>query len=521
MKNKKQQAPLLTPKRAGVCLHVTSLPGRYGIGGPGQAARAFIRTLKKMQATVWQVLPTGPTGYGNSPYQALSLFAGNELLIDVDTLIKESLVSRRDAERLTGAGAKRVDFNRLIPAKTALLSVVAERFDARASADMRAGFDDFLHDVDARWLHDYACYRVLKTRYRERPWTEWERHHRRRYRQSLAKLVRDAGNDIRHIKILQYLYFRQWRALKAFAADEGVLLFGDMPIYMATDSADAWTRPDLLQVDRDGQPTSVAGVPPDYFDPDGQRWGNPLYRWTRHRREEFAWWIDRIEHAAAQADLVRIDHFRGFESYWSVPADAPTAREGHWVKAPGDALFQAIEARLGHLPIIAEDLGDITPAVTRLRKRFGIPGMLVLQFAVADDSFDPANIEADCVCYTGTHDNDTTAGWFAGSGQDSRTPDEVLALQEKVLAITGGSAATVHHDLLHIALQSAAGLVIAPMQDILGLGTDARLNTPGTDRGNWRWRLTENQLDAKLCDRIAEMIAASGRAARQLPQGGA
>lgn len=521
LNKKKNETALLVPKRAGICLHVTSLPGQYGIGEIGAAARRFIRQLKDMRVSVWQVLPAGPTGFGNSPYQALSLFAGNEMLIDVETLIKEGYLGKRDVEPLLGLSRGAVDYERLVPAKAAVLQNAADRFGGRARAQDRAAFDDFLHRSDQRWLHDYACYRVLKHRYGERAWPHWERGHRRRYIRALAKLERDARVEIDRVKILQFHFHRQWRALRDFAAESGVLLFGDMPIYMAADSADAWTRPDLLQVDRDGVATAVAGVPPDYFDPDGQLWGNPLYRWPRHKKEHFAWWVERVRHAARQTDLVRIDHFRGFESYWSVPADAPTAKDGRWRKAPGDALFGALREKLGQLPIIAEDLGDITPAVTRLRRRFGIPGMQVLQFALADERFDPADIEADCVCYTGTHDNDTSCGWLGGGAHDPRTPAQVRAMRKRVLAHAERFTDAAHLGLLHIALQSAAGLAIAPMQDILGLGSEARLNTPGTESGNWRWRLKRGEIDQDLCARIGAMIDASGRSDASLPHRGA
>ena len=500
-------------RRAGVCLHLTSLPGPHGIGGIGRPAQAFVRTLAAAGVSVWQFLPTGPTAFGNSPYQPLSVFAGNELLIDVDALIDDGLIGHRDAEPLAALAADTVDFDKLIPAKTTVLLQAAGNFRSGAEAESRAAFDAFVARNDATWLHDYARFRVLKTMHGEAAWTDWDRCFRRRYVRSLQKLDREAAPEIERVKILQFLFDRQWLALRSCAAEHGVTLFGDAPIYLAADSADAWSRPDLLEMDRDGAMPAVAGVPPDYFGVDGQRWGNPLYRWRRHAREDFGWWTSRIRRALALADLVRIDHFRGLEAYWSVPADAASARDGRWVRGPGDALFRALENALGELPIVAEDLGEITPAVTALRRRFGIPGMQVLQFALQDQAFGLADIDEDCVCYTGTHDNNTTIGWFRGKGNDRRRSADNRRLQARVLALTGGSAATVHIDLLRLALESRARLAIAPMQDVLGLGPSARLNTPGKAAGNWRWRMTDDALTGESMAGLGELVARSGRSA--------
>ena len=319
------------------------------------------------------------------------------------------------------------------------------------------------------------------------------------------------ADEIRGIKIIQYLFFRQWQALRSYAHDNGIVLFGDMPIYIALDSSDAWAHRELLRIDRDGNPDHVAGVPPDYFSADGQLWGNPLYDWEKHAASGYQWWIDRLRATADLADLVRIDHFRGFEAYWAVPAEAETARDGAWEPGPGDAIFDAMTNALGKLPIVAEDLGVITPEVEDLRDRHNIPGMHVLQFDVCDPSFQLSDVKQNSVCYTGTHDNDTTIGWFRGSPEDMRGTSEIALHQEAALKVTGGSAETIHTDLIRAAFSTDACIAIAPLQDYLGLGSEARLNTPGTPGGNWRWRVLESQLSPKLCDNIASIVEASER----------
>lgn len=356
-------------------------------------------------------------------------------------------------------------------------------------------------------------FRILKSRHGERPWPEWQSEYVHREPAALEALEASAAAEIRIIKVIQFWFHTQWQLLRAYAHARGVELFGDMPIYIALDSADAWASRDMLRTDDDGRPDSVAGVPPDYFSEDGQLWGNPLYNWENHAKTGFAWWIERLKASADLADLVRIDHFRGFEAYWAIPADSETARTGQWEPGPNDAIFEAMRAALGHLPIIAEDLGVITPEVEALRDRFEMPGMVVLQFEVTDDSFSLEGVRQNTVCYTGTHDNDTTIGWFRGSPNDIRSEQEITETQEKVLALTGGSAETVSTDLIKAAFSTPSLLAIAPMQDYLGLGSEARINTPGTSAGNWRWRVLDTQFSAELCDNVAKMVRESGRAA--------
>ena len=328
---------------------------------------------------------------------------------------------------------------------------------------------------------------------------------------ALARIAKSRATDVEVVKIVQFLFHAQWADLRRHAQKRGVWLFGDMPICIALDSADAWANREMLQVDRDGRPSRVAGVPPDYFSEDGQLWGNPLYDWEYHDAHGYDWWIERLRHAVSQAEMVRIDHFRGFEAYWSIPADEDTARNGRWEPGPGDRIFDALRAALGHLPIVAEDLGVITPEVEELRKRHRLPGMVVLQFDVSDEAFDLDEIPEYSVCYTGTHDNDTTVGWFNGSPDDNRTPDEIEQTRERVLAITDGTAETVHDDLIRLAMQSRSRLAIAPLQDYLGLGSEARFNTPGKPRNNWRWRVRSADLDRAFGKRLRATTRAAGR----------
>ncbi len=498
-------------RRAGVGMHLSSLPGPHGIGDIATSATAFVDTLLRMNIGVWQFLPLGPTAYGDSPYQPLSAFAGNANLIGLDPLVELGLLRADELAPLAELPADHVDFGRLIPLKRGLLALAAERFNGVRGKSLLAAYDEFLHRTGEAWLNDYALFRVLKTAHGERPWPEWDPAYVRREPVPLARAREVYREEIDRTRFTQFLFDYQWRALRAHATERNVCLFGDMPIYVALDSADAWAHPEMLLIDRDGRPSHVAGVPPDYFSEDGQLWGNPLYDWPYHARSGFQWWIERSRHAAAQAHVLRIDHFRGFESFWSVPADAPTAKEGEWVPGPGDALFEALEGALGRLPIVAEDLGVITPAVEALRKGHGIPGMVVLQFDVADPEFDFDAIEENSVCYTGTHDNDTTVGWFRGNGDDTRSQAEIERTRAAALELTGGTAATIHHDMMRLAYSARSALAVAPMQDILGLGSAARLNTPGTTRNNWRWRMTADALRMNLVNLVAEMVSTSSR----------
>ncbi|HET6564136.1 MAG TPA: 4-alpha-glucanotransferase, partial [Xanthomonadales bacterium] len=375
----------------------------------------------------------------------------------------------------------------------------------------QSAYASFLEQHSETWLTDYVEYRVLKTLHGEKPWPEWSQAFIRREPEAMSGMRKEHEDWLNRLRVVQFFFYQQWQALIERATALGIRLFGDMPIYIALDSADAWAKPELLLIDNNGLPSHVAGVPPDYFSEDGQLWGNPLYDWALHARSGYDWWIARTRHALQFNHLVRIDHFRGFESYWSVPARETTARNGEWLRGPRDGLFLSLENALGSLAIIAENLGVITPEVEALRLRHRIPGMIVLQFALADPAFDPSAIAADCVCYTGTHDNDTSLGWFQGGADDTRSADELETTQQQVLHITGGTAVTVHMDLIRMAFASPAKLAMVPMQDLLGLGSGSRLNKPGTTLDNWRWRMLPDALNAAVMQSIRQLLAESSR----------
>lgn len=497
--------------QAGLGLHFTSLPSPHGIGDIGEAALAFLDALVAMKLRVWQFLPTGPTAYGDSPYQPLSAFAGNENLIGLEPLERDGYLEAHELESLQDLPRHRVDYGALIPRKAALLARAADRFLSRAGSAGRTAFEAFLEDNGAAWLDDYALFRILKAQHGERPWPEWSPEFVHREPSALQRFRDRHAHALDVIRVQQFFFDAQWRHLKRVAREKGVRLFGDMPIYIALDSADAWAHPELLRVARDGRPEAVAGVPPDYFSADGQLWGNPLYDWDFHARQDFRWWVDRIRRAARQNDLVRIDHFRGFEAYWAVPFGHTTAREGRWEPGPGDALFEAVERQLGSLPIVAEDLGVITPKVDALRRGHRIPGMVVLQFSVDDPAFDPRAMDPHSVCYTGTHDNDTTLGWFEGGQDDTRSDRELRCTRENALRLTDGAPETIHLDLIELAFSTPARLAVAPLQDFLGLGSEARFNIPGTTRDNWRWRLLPAQLSDAVQGGVARLVEAAGR----------
>ena len=510
-KNRRDSAAVRMGRRAGVCLHLASLPGAHGIGDIAGTAMGFIDILAEMRLGVWQFLPLGPTAYGDSPYQPLSAFAGNANLIGLDPLVELGLLSPAELEPLAGLPREFTDYGRLIPLKRKLLALAAKRFNMRSGNGLLADYDDFLQRSATRWLDDYALFRVLKTAHGERPWPEWDSDYVHRQPNALQRARDRYSEQIERTRITQFLFDRQWRALKAHATERNVCLFGDMPIYIALDSADAWAKPEMLLIDSDGKPSHVAGVPPDYFSKDGQLWGNPLYNWFWHEQHGFQWWIERTRHAIQQTHLIRVDHFRGLEAFWSVPYGEKTAKCGKWVAGPGDSLFVALEKSLGRLPIVAEDLGVITPEVEALRKKHGIPGMVVLQFAVDDPEFDYGAIKENSVCYTGTHDNDTTAGWFHGNGDDTRTVEELERTRTRTLELTGGAADTIHWDMIRLAFGSRSTIAIAPMQDFLGLGSSARLNRPGTTHNNWRWRMRAEQVCPELTERVAAMVRATSR----------
>ncbi len=493
-----------TQRSAGLLLHPTSLPGPYGIGDLGPNAYHWVDALAYARQTWWQILPLGPTGYGDSPYQCFSAFAGNPYLVSPDKLLEDGLIKPADVAGLNFP-AGRVDFGPVIEFKGKLLARAWEAFKAGAAPHLRAEFEQFKH-AQASWLEDFALFLALKDAHGGDSWLTWDAPSRTRQAGVLQRARADYADAIGLHEFRQFLFFRQWAALKRYANEKGVRLIGDVPIFVASDSSDVWANPELFQLDAERQPTVVAGVPPDYFSATGQLWGNPLYAWDAHKRTGYAWWIERMRATLAQVDLVRIDHFRGFEAYWEIPAGMPTAEVGRWVKGPGADLFEALRGALGALPVIAEDLGVITPEVDALRLCFDLPGMRVLQFAfggATEDRFLPHNYETrNTVVYTGTHDNDTTVGWYAAITEQERD------FVRRYLARDGSDIAW---DLIRLAWMSVADYAIAPVQDILGLGSEARMNTPGTPSGNWSWRLTEDQLTRATLDRLGDLTALYAR----------
>ncbi len=495
--------PHLT-RRCGILCHPTSLPGPFGIGALGQAARQFVDWLAQAGQTLWQILPLGPTGYGDSPYQPFSAFAGNPLLIDLDLLLQEGLLERQDLEPIPSFPADRVLYGEVIAFKDRVLRCSFRHYAMRAPAALRAELERF-QEENRDWLDDFALFMALKLHFRWAPWIAWEPDIALRAPAALARWRATLHDEIAYQVYLQFLFARQWAQLKRYANERGIALIGDVPIFMGHDSADVWSHRELFRLDERGLPTVVAGVPPDYFSPTGQLWGNPHYRWDVMRQDGYAWWMARLRHVLTQVDWVRLDHFRGFAGYWEVPAGEPTAMKGRWVKGPGSDLLHAAQRAFGHLPIIAEDLGLITADVVALREEFGLPGMRVLQFAFDGDAGSvhlPHNYTRDCVVYTGTHDNDTTLGWY-----DSRS----AATQHKVRVYTGTDGREIHWTFIRLALNSVAEVAIYPLQDVLGLGSEARLNTPGRADGNWAWRYRPEMLRPELAETLREMAHLAGR----------
>ena len=514
-------APARGRRRAGILLHPTSLPGRHGIGDLGATARRFVDFLAAAGQSLWQVLPLAPTGYGDSPYQALSAFAGNPLLVSLDELAACGWLRPGELEPPRPFPDSAVEYAAVAPWKSALLRRAAEAFEASGSTRDREAFERFRHRR-ASWLEDVALFLALKEAHGGGAWTSWPAPLAQREAGALAAARRERAGAIRAHVFAQWVFDAQWSALRAYARERGVAVAGDLPIYVAHDSAEVWARRELFQLGRDGQPLAVAGVPPDYFSATGQLWGNPLHDWEAQARDGYAFWVERMRANLELFDLVRVDHFRGFEGYWEVPAGAATAQEGRWVKGPGAALFEAMERALGPLPLIAENLGVITPEVEALRRRFGFPGMAILQFAFGNDpqaeSFQPHNYERALVAYTGTHDNDTAVGWWnsvAGPGS-IRTAEDIEAERAHARAYLATDGAEIHWDLLRAVWASVADLAIAPLQDVLGLGGEARMNRPATASGNWRWRFRGDALGPAIERRLQAITTLYGRSAGEV-----
>ncbi|HLF26178.1 MAG TPA: 4-alpha-glucanotransferase [Anaerolineae bacterium] len=498
------------PRSSGLLLHPTSLPGRYGIGDLGAAAYRFVDFLVSAKQRLWQVLPLGPTGYGDSPYQCFSAFAGNPLLISPDRLVEDGLLIKEDVHEAPNFPAHTVDYGEVIYYKRDLLNRATQRFRSGARQALAADFEAFSRE-QAAWLEDFALFMALKDAHGGAMWSTWQPDIARRKPEALRAWREKLADSIFAHKFFQFLFFRQWLAVKRYANERGIQIVGDIPIFVAYDSADVWAHPDLFFLDEDGRATVVAGVPPDLFSATGQLWGNPLYRWDVMHARDYAWWIERFRAMLTQVDLLRIDHFIGFTRYWAVPAGEPTAVKGRWQPGPGAALFHAVERALGQLPIIAEDLGAITPQVIALRDQFEFPGMKVLQFAFSDgaaDPFLPHNYPRNCVVYTGTHDNDTSAGWF----RSAQPHERAFALR-----YLGRSGDDFAWDFIRLAFSSVADMAVVPLQDVFRLGSEARMNFPGRPAGNWGWRFTPEMLNAAQGDRLRELVESYGR---ETPQDG-
>lgn len=506
------------PRSSGVLLHPTSLPRGAGIGDLGPAAFDFIELLAAARQRVWQVLPLGPTGYGDSPYQCFSAFAGNPLLISLEHLMDEGLLDATEASAAPALDASHVDFPSVIAHRRSVWPLVLDRFESSSHGATRERFDRFCA-AQARWLDDFALFMAVKEAHGQAPWTKWDRPIARRESAAIATWTSRCAREIRLHKVTQFLFHEQWQRVRDACRARSIEIMGDLPIFVAHDSADVWARPELFQLDGNGEPQVLTGVPPDYFSATGQLWGNPHYRWDELARDGFAWWIDRVRTLLALVDRVRVDHFRGFEASWEVPAGESTAMRGRWVKGPGATLFDAMRVamKIERLPFVAENLGVITPEVESLRQRFGFPGMAILQFAFGTDpqapTFKPHNYERNVVVYTGTHDNDTTIGWWTGDiGHSTRSENEIEEEREHTRRYLGTDGREIHWDFIHAVQASVADTAIVPVQDLLGLGSTARFNRPGTASGNWRWRLRPGQLTRQTMERLGEMTETYDRA---------
>jgi len=500
------------PRCSGILLHPTSLPGRLGIGDLGPEAYCFADFLAATGQRIWQVLPLGPTGYGDSPYQCFSAFAGNPLLVSLEKLVAEGDLSPGDlADDLPAFPEDQVDFGQVARHRLPLLKQAARNFLARASATRGQDFRTFCRQ-NAHWLDNFALFMALKEAHGgEAVWNKWEQDIAGHRPEALARWEAVLSQPINTQRYVQYQFFKQWSELKAYCHNRGIQLMGDIPIFVAHDSADVWAHPELFHLDADGNPSVQAGVPPDYFSATGQLWGNPLYRWEALAETGYAWWIERFRATLSLVDVARLDHFRGFEAYWEVPGKEKTAINGRWVKAPGGELLAAVQKSLGDLPIVAETLGVITPEVEALRERFGFPGMGILQFAFGTDpqapEFKPHNYSHHFVVYSGTHDNDTTIGWWtsSGVGDGTRTAENIRKERDFALQYLDTDGREMNWVFIRAIMASVADTAIVPLQDVLGLDSKARMNLPGTSSGNWRWRFRADQLTSQIAQRLRQL----------------
>ena len=498
------------PRSSGILCHPSSFPGRYGIGDFGDAAYEFVDFLVQAGQSWWQVLPLGPTGYGDSPYQSFSSFAGNVLLISPDLLVRDSYLPAEAVQDVPDFPADGVDFGWVIDYKTELLTQAHKYFKETGTAVQQTAFTQFCQN-HASWLDDYALFMAIKAHHVDHEggvWNSWPQTIAQRQAKAMKSWSEKLADEVARHKFLQFIFFQQWLDLKNYANERGLKIVGDMPIFVAFDSADVWANPDKFYLDKTGAPTVIAGVPPDYFSETGQRWGNPLYRWDKMKENGYKWWVARLQMAFTQADIVRIDHFRGFEAYWEIPADEPTAVVGQWVKGPYTDFFDTMRDKLGDLPLIAEDLGVITPEVEALRDRYDFPGMKILQFAFGGEqnsTFLPHTYTQNCVVYTGTHDNETTVGWYLNADESER--DHI----RRYLSVSGQDIAW---DMIRLAMMSVADTAVIPLQDLFSLDNKARMNFPGKVGGYWHWRYPQGALTEDVAYRLKGLGWLYGR----LPQ---
>jgi 4-alpha-glucanotransferase len=508
-------APERGVRSAGLLLHPTSLPGRFPIGDLGPGAIAMLDWMVSAGFSVWQVLPLGPTGLGDSPYNSLSAFAGNPLLISPEALVSDGLLPPEALAAWETEPSSRVDYAAAVRCKESLLRRAFQRFDSSAPsgelAPLAAELESFANrERRTAWLDDWALYSAFKARHAGASWLDWDPEARRREAAALRHARTALASEIRFAVFCQFLFSRQWSAVRRAAEGRGIRILGDVPIYVAPDSADTWANTGLFETAANGRLAAVAGVPPDYFSADGQRWGNPLYRWDVAKASGYGWWISRLRRQLELAHFVRLDHFRGFVAYWKIAARHPNARRGKWVKGPGEAFFRAVEKALGGLPLLAEDLGNIDAPVHALRRKLGLPGMRVLQFAFGetDSEHCPHRHEPRSAVYTGTHDNDTTRGWLQGAGEDER---------RRALTYLGGTAETITAAMIRAAYTSPAELAILPLQDVLNLDGSARMNSPGRQAGNWTWRVRHSDVPGDLPQRMRELAEAAARPGPRTP----
>jgi 4-alpha-glucanotransferase len=498
---------LQIPRESGILLHPTSLPGPHGIGDFGEAAFRFVEWLERAGQRLWQVMPLGPTGFGNSPYSSPSAFAGNPLMVSLAWLQGDGLLTEEELAPACEFPGHAVDFERVAPFRMRLLRVAYDRVEAEASSNLREAFEAYRAGAP-NWLHDYALFVSIKDALGGGSWVEWPKDIRARQPEALASWRDKLADDVRFHEFVQFLFHHQWREVRAYANARGIRIIGDIPIFVALDSADVWSSQDQFQLDDEGHPTFIAGVPPDFFSSTGQLWGNPTYNWPAMKANGYQWWIERLRATRDMVDIIRIDHFRGFAAAWHVPAGDENATGGHWEIAPGGGVFAAARRELGEFPVIVEDLGIITPDVVALREILDLPGMNVLHFAFDDDPdnmYLPHNVQRHSVMYTATHDNQTTVGWW-----DS-LPEEERHVVRRYL---GRPADDIAWDLLRLAWASVSDTAIAPMQDILRMGDEGRMNTPATATGNWAWRLLPTQLDPSLADGLRDLTCTYGRMER-------